>query len=511
MIPRVASSPWLRAAVPLALALALPARAREGQPPPSLKSRIDRIVERPAFDAGFWGIEVRSLTTGKVLYARNPRKNMKPASTAKLLVTAAALDAFGPDERFRTTVEAAGAPDSQGTLRGDVFLVGRGDANLSGRFNDGHITAAFEEMADALVRAGVRRIDGRIVGHEGLFKGDRRGEDWGWEDLVWWYGAEVSALSFNDNCADLRLAPGERVGEAARVERNPPSRYYSVVSTVTTSPAGAEEDLTLRRDPGSNVVRLSGTYPLGEKAWVNSVALEDPALYASTVFSEVLAAKGVSVGSGVATTSEALPAGLRVLAEHLGPPLSQVIQAVNKPSQNLHAEILLRMLGARIKGEGTAEAGHAAVVDFLRRIGVTGETSSLRDGSGLSRSDLIPPHDLVDLLVGMDRHPYAAVFRDSLPIAGTDGSLRHRMKGTRAEGRIVAKTGSIRNVSAIAGYATTLGGERLALAILANHHTGPSREVVAAIDEIGQLLVGGGASPRSAPAPRTRRKTKGAP
>jgi D-alanyl-D-alanine carboxypeptidase/D-alanyl-D-alanine-endopeptidase (penicillin-binding protein 4) len=388
--------------------------------------------------------------------------------------------------------------------------VGRGDANLSGRFSEGRITASFEEMADALVRAGVRRIDGRIVGHEGLFKGDRRGEDWGWEDLVWWYGAEVSALSFNDNCADLRLTPGERVGDPARLERNPPSRYYSVVSSVTTSPPGTEEDLTLRRDPGSNVVRLSGTYPLGEKAWVNSVALEDPALYAATVFSEVLAARGVAA-LGVATTSEALPTGLRVLAEHAGPPLAQVIQAVNKPSQNLHAEILLRLLGARVNGQGTAEAGHAAVKEFLRRIGVAGETSALRDASGLSRSDLIPPHDLVDLLVGMDRHPYAGVFRDSLPVAGVDGSLRNRMKGTRAEGRIVAKTGSIRYVNALAGYATTLGGERLAVAILANHHTGPSREVVAAIDEIGQVLVAAGAPPGRGPAPRPRRRTKGVP
>ncbi|PYQ24364.1 MAG: D-alanyl-D-alanine carboxypeptidase/D-alanyl-D-alanine-endopeptidase, partial [Acidobacteria bacterium] len=326
-----------------ALALgAVPAAAREPAGT-ALQRAVDGILDRPAFAGGFWAAEVRSFRTGRVLYARNADKNMKPASTAKLVTTAAALDAFGPDDRLRTTLETAGRLDGLGRILGDVYLVGRGDPNLSGRFTDGRITAAFEELADALRGQGVRRIEGRLVGHEGLFKGDRRGDDWAWGDLVWWYGAEVSALAFNDNSADLRVSAGERVGEPVLVERNPVSSYYQVVSTATTSPAGTASDLRVDRPLGANVIRISGSFPLGLKPWENSVALEDPARYAATVFSEVLASRGIVVARTVETSSDPLPAGLRVLAGHDGPPLSEVLKGVNKPSQNLHAEMLLRL------------------------------------------------------------------------------------------------------------------------------------------------------------------------
>jgi serine-type D-Ala-D-Ala carboxypeptidase/endopeptidase (penicillin-binding protein 4) len=456
----------------------------------ALPRAIDRILDRPAFAPGFWAVEVRSLKTGKVLYARNAEKNLKPGSTAKLVVTAAALDAFGPDDRLRTTVEAAGRLDGMGRVLGDVYLVGRGDPNLSGRFTDGRITAAFEDLADALKAQGVRRVEGRLVGHEGFFKGDRRGDDWAWGDLVWWYGAEVSALGFNDNSADLKVTPGERVGDPVLVERNPVSSYYRVVSTATTSPASMAGDLRVDRPLGSNLIRISGTYPLGLKPWENSVALEDPARYAVTVFAEVLAAKGVVVAGGVDTSSEALPGGLRVLAAHDGAPLSEVLKGVNKPSQNLHAEMLLRLLGARLRGDGTVETGHAVVEDFLLRSGVHPERWSLQDGSGLSRSDILSPHEIVSLLAAMDRHRYAAAFRDSLPIAGVDGTLKHRMRGTPAEGRVLAKSGTLRHVNGLGGYVSPRAGDRLVFYIVSNHNTVPGAEVSGAIDEFCNVLVG---------------------
>ena len=475
-------------AAPLALAVTAPAAPDPGGSP--LQKAIDRVLDRPAFASGFWAVEVRSLKSGRVLYARNAEKNMKPASTAKLVTTAAALDAFGPDDRLRTTVEAAGRLDGMGRILGDVYLVGRGDPNLSGRFTDGRITAAFEDLADALKAQGVRRIEGRLVGHEGFFKGDRRGDDWAWGDLVWWYGAEVSALGFNDNSADLKVTPGERVGDPVLVERNPVSSYYRVVSTATTSPSGMASDLRLDRPLGANLIRISGTYPLGLKPWENSVALEDPARYATTVFAEVLAAKGVAVAGTVETSSDPLPGGLRVLAAHDGAPLAEVLKAVNKPSQNLHAEMLLRLLGARLKGDGTLESGQAVVEDFLLRSGVHPEGWSLQDGSGLSRSDLLSAHEAVSLLAAMDRHRYAAAFRDSLPIAGVDGTLKNRMRGTPAEGHVLAKTGTLRHVNAIGGYATPRAGDRLVFYIVSNHNTVPAADVTGAIDQICNILVG---------------------
>jgi D-alanyl-D-alanine carboxypeptidase/D-alanyl-D-alanine-endopeptidase (penicillin-binding protein 4) len=179
---------------------------------------------------------------------------------------------------------------------------------------------------------------------------------------------------------------------------------------------------------------------------------------------------------------------MRVLATHESPPLSEALKAVNKPSQNLHAESMLRLLGARRRGVGSTSAGHEAVLEFLKRMGVDPKDWSLRDGSGLSRSDLLTSHDMVSLLAAMDRHPHAAAFRATLPIAAVDGTLKNRMRGTAADGRLVAKTGTLRHVNALAGYVTTRGGSRLAFSIVVNHHTAGGAPATAAIDAIGALL-----------------------
>ncbi len=405
----------------------------------------------------------------------------------KLVTTAAALDLFGPDARLRTTVETTGRLDGGGRILGDVYLVGRGDPDLSGRFAGDNELAVFEELAEALRAAGVRRIEGRVVGHEGAFTGDRRGSDWGWEDLTWSYGAEVSALSFNDNTVELKLLPGERALDPVLLEMSPRSSYYSVVSTALTTSAGAKRDLTLVRDPGSNRIRITGVLPIGE-TWEGRVALEDPARYAATVFAEVLEAKGIRVTGPVATSSDSLALESRVLAAHESPTFSEMLKVVNKESQNLHAEMLLRLLGQRTSGEGSVAAGHEAVQAFLARLGVAADWG-LEDGSGLSRSDLVPPRGLVALLAAMARHPMAAPFRESLAVMGVDGTLKSRLKGTPAEGRIQAKTGTLRLVNALAGYATRPAGEPLVFSIVVNNHNLPGHEAVAAIDEISQLLV----------------------
>lgn len=461
------------------------AGAPSGRP---VQAALDRVLNRPAFASAFWGIEVRRLKDGRVLYARNERKSMTPASVLKLVVTAAVLDALGPDARLRTTLETAGCLDASGSLQGDLYLVGRGDPTLAEPLPEGR--TAFEALAEDLWNAGVRRIEGRIVGHEGLFKGDRRGDGWQWEDLVWCYGAEVSALSWHDNCATLVLQSGESVGEPLLVSRWPTSSYYSVASTAVTGAPGSAVEPSLVRSPGTNVVRLAGGLPLGAGPATLSVALEDPARYAATVFAELLQSRGIPVSGPVATSSDALPATARVLAAHESAPLADLLRGVNKPSQNMRSEILLRLLGAATKGEGSASAGHAAVTDFLQRLGVGKEGWALWDAAGLAHTDLVTAHDIVSLLGTMDRHRYALAFRDSLAVAGVDGTLAGRLRGTAAEGRILAKTGTLRQAHALAGYVTTRSGDRLAFAVAINHHTGPGRDAVAAIDEIASLLAG---------------------
>ncbi len=486
----------LAATACLAVAFLAGAPAGADPSPRRLRRAIDAIVARPDFAAAWWGIEVRSLETGRTLYSLDGGKAFRPASSMKLVTTAAALDVLGPDARVATTVETAGRLDALGRVLGDVYLVGRGDPNLSARFSEGRPAAAFEAMADALVAAGVRRIEGRLVGHEGAFTGDRRGSGWSWEDLDWGYGTEVSALSFADNRAEVSLAPGERVGDPAVLEVKPDAGCLAVSSEVVTAerrregaPEGADdgEDVSLFRLPGSNDVRLVGRVALGD-TWEAGLAVLDPARCAAQVFRDVLAARGIRVSRGLATSSAPLPAGARVLASHESLPLAEMVRVVNKVSQNLHAEMLLRLLGAKAKGEGTAKKGSEAVAEVLRRLGVEDAGFSRVDGSGLARTNVLTPRGLVSLLVAMDRHPHAAAFRDSLPVAGRDGTLEKRMKGTAAEGRVLAKTGTLSMTNALAGYATAGRGERLAFAIVVNNHAGKGRQAVAAIDAIAAVL-----------------------
>ena len=485
---------WL--ALPL---LGAPALEAADPSPGRLKKAIDAVVARPGLEAAFWGIEVRSLASARTLYALNPGKAFRPASTLKLVTTATALDVFGPDARLHTTLQTAGRQDGLGRILGDVFLVGGGDPNLSARFSAGRPTAAFEAMAEALVAAGVRRIEGRLVGHEGAFVGDRRGSSWTWEDLAWGHGAEVSALSFADNLVEASLAPGERVLDPALLTLVPDAGCLSVVSSVTTADArasvvgragdeaGAARELTLLREPGSNDVRITGHLPI-DGQWKAHLAVADPASCAAAVFASVLEARGIRVVAGVATSSAPLPGGARVLAAYDGVPMAQVIQVVNKESQNLHAEMLLRLLGSKLKGEGSVEQGKAAVADVMKRLGADDAGWALADGSGLARTDLLTPHGLVALLAAMDRHPHAAAFRDSLPIAGVDGTLEKRMRGTAAERRVLAKTGTLQLANALAGYVTTTRGERLAFALFVNNHAGRGREAVGAIDRVAVAL-----------------------
>ena len=445
-----------------------------------LARAIDAILDRPALAAGSWGADVRELPGGRPLYSRHAGQSLAPASALKLVVTAAALDVLGPQTRIETTVWTAARLDRHGRLLGDVYLVGGGDPTLG--------ASVLEDMAEALQVAGVRHIEGRLVGHEGLFAGERRGPGWTWEDLVWGYGAEVSALTLSDNSAELVVSPGEEPSDPLRVERSPRTSYFVVENRAATSPAGAAPALELRRAAGSNRLELSGSLPLGSPPETLRVALEDPARFAATVFAEALGRRGIEVAGGVGTSSAPLPPGVWALASHDSAPLRDLVRGVNKPSNNLHAEVLLRLLGRRAGGDGSREAAGGAVRAFLDRLGVDLRGWDVRGGSGLDRSDLVTARGLVDLLVAMDRHPQAAVFRESLPVAGVDGTLRSRLGGTPAASRVRAKTGTLRHVHALAGYVETRRGRRLAFALLGDRHTAAPAEVVAALDAVAALL-----------------------
>jgi D-alanyl-D-alanine carboxypeptidase/D-alanyl-D-alanine-endopeptidase (penicillin-binding protein 4) len=510
---------------PIALALfaAILAASLQAAPVKPLPDRIAAVLSSPDLARGFWGIEVDSLTTGKTLFLENADKLFTPASNTKLFTTAAALALIGPDYKFRTTVETTGTLDRYGRLNGDLILVGRGDPNLSGRElpydlktqrNDDPIQA-LESLADALVQKGVKFIDGDFAAHDSYFAFERYGEGWSQDDLVWADGAPVSALTINDNVVFVNILPADRPGEKAFVSVKPFSDYYRIDNRIITTPAGTGRKLSIDRQPGSMVLTLWGNMPLDDAGANEGLAIEDPAEFAAGLFRQLLEKRGIIVyghqrthHTELATLSTFSVTALAPshgdadgpsrplkndqplqLASYESKPLLQDLRVINKVSQNLHAEILLRLLGRERGTAGTIEGGLEVLRGFLTQAGIANDQYVFYDGSGLSRQNLVTPHAVVELLRYCAAQPWGASYKATLPIAGKDGSLTERLTTPRLQNRIMAKTGSLGGVKALSGYATTDTGQTVVFSILSNNFNVPAKRITDAIDELVTAIV----------------------
>jgi D-alanyl-D-alanine carboxypeptidase/D-alanyl-D-alanine-endopeptidase (penicillin-binding protein 4) len=469
----------------------------------SLHARIAAHISQPRFASALWGVKVASLDTGRTLFEHNADKLMKPASNAKLYTGALALDRLGPDFRIKTSLYAAARPSKAGTLNGDLIVYGRGDPSCAARFQDGNYTHLLDPLADALVVAGVKRIKGDLVGDESYFRGPPMGSGWTWDDLQYYYGAEVSALTIQDNVIDLVFKPGKSIGEPCAITPAPATDFVVFFNRTGTGPANGLREINLYRPIGENLVYVSGSLPLSGSNHTDAVAVHDPARWYLTLFKETLLQRGIRVSGKLRTVNwldrELEPLALSKLIE-IGSvrsrPLSEIVDKMMKPSQNLYAQLLLLHVAANSvratnapRNQTTEEIGVAELQDFLATSGIKKGEVLLEEGSGLSRGALLTPNATVELLKFMSRHRHAAVFRDALPIAGVDGTLRSRMKGTRAEGNVRAKTGSLRYVNTLSGYVTTAAGERLAFSIMLNNHNpDPAFPAPADVDAIAILL-----------------------
>jgi D-alanyl-D-alanine carboxypeptidase/D-alanyl-D-alanine-endopeptidase (penicillin-binding protein 4) len=488
-----------------------------------LADRIAGVLNAPDLMRGFWGIEVVSLATGEILYSQNADKLFTPASNTKLFTTAAALALIGPDYKFRTTVETMGSLDRYGRLNGDLVLVGHGDPNLSGRElpydlktqrNDDPIHA-LETLADALVQKGVKFIDGDIVADDSYFAFERYGEGWSQDDLVWADGAPVSALTINDNVVFVNILPADRPGEKAFVSVKPFADYYRIDNRIITTATGTGRKFFVNREPGAMVLTLWGNMPIDDPGANEALAVDDPAEFAAGLFRQVLEKRGIVIygkqrtrHTELATLStfsvtavapsnggsdeQAHPLKFDppiTLASYESKPLIQDVRVVNKVSQNLHAEILLRLLGRERGNAGTVEGGLEVLRGFLTQAAISSDQYVFYDGSGLSRQNLVSPQGIVQLLRYCSRQPWGADYKATLPIAGVDGSLSDRFKSPRLQNRIVAKTGSLGGVKALSGYATTDAGHVVAFSILSNNFNLPAKRITDAIDQVVEAII----------------------
>jgi D-alanyl-D-alanine carboxypeptidase/D-alanyl-D-alanine-endopeptidase (penicillin-binding protein 4) len=505
---------------------------KKSPPQKTLAEQINTILSQPEFARAHWGIEVAERDSGNVLYSLNADQLFLPASNAKLFTTSAALALAGPDYRFHTTVESAGKIDSRGRLQGDLVIVGRGDPNLSGRVlpyqqkterTPPH-TQALEELADQVARSGLKIVDGDLIGDDTFYSPERYAEGWAQDDLQWIDGAPVSALTFNDNVVFLDIAPGEHPGDKALVTQETASDYYQIDNRIVTTAAGIGRKIGIHREIGSRKIVLWGSLPLGDPGMKEPLAIEDPAEYTAQLFREMLQRRGITItgrtraahgdtaqfyeappalepvaaggkqgrccmaAQPVPTPRNAPPPTL-VLADHVSLPLIEDVRVTNKTSQNLHAEMALRLVAKLSGNTPSFEGGEAALKQFLLQAGLKEDDFVLLDGSGLSRRDLVTPSGVVRLLLYASRQPWGDAYEESLPLGGVDGSLSERFLKSPASGLVHAKTGTLSHVNALSGYAQTIKGRRLVFSVFCNNHNLPGSKVLAVIDEIVKLLV----------------------
>jgi serine-type D-Ala-D-Ala carboxypeptidase/endopeptidase (penicillin-binding protein 4) len=450
----------------------------------ALAKKIDELIEKSEFSNARWGVFAVSLQDGRVIVARDAQKLFTPASVQKILTSSVALDKLGADFRWKTRVLAEKQIED-GSLNGDLILYGQGAPDFSAE--------GVENLVVQLQSKGLKKIKGNIVGDDSYFKGDAVGDGWTWNDLQWYYGAEASALTINYNQVTVTLQDGK-----PKVE--PSTDYIQLSGDVKPAENGEVDAVGLKRDLAQNNVYVYGN----GKNLDARIAVENPALWSAKILKEALEKKGIAVEGEAKSaswkTENKLNAETAVeLASIESQTLGEIVRRMNKDSVNLYAELILRTLGKRFGAEAPDEnpranktrgddaAGVSVIKKWLTEKGATfQETESIKDGSGLSRLNFVTPETIGRALIAASQMKAAETFRNSLPVAGTDGTLSGRLGNVR--GKILGKTGSIMYVNSLAGYAKN-ARETIAFVILCNNETRKADSSVL-IDAIATSLIG---------------------
>ncbi len=453
---------------------------------PALRAFVDSLTDAPEFSNAHWGILIVDPASGDTLYSRNAGKLFMPASNMKILTSATALTQLGPDYRYRTSFLARGTV-ADGTLNGDLLVIGRGDPSVSDHMLHDAMFP-LHAIADSIAARGIRHVTGRVLPVSDAFPGEVFGFGWTYDDFEDSYSAPIDELLFNEGFSELHVRGGVAPGAPVHVDVGPARSFPRVSNLATTVAASGDSarrranTLRVRKDSTTWDVILEGQLAVRDTTTIEVTHHDPDAAYVAAV-REALADKGIAVDGGWTDST----ASADTLATLTSPPLSEILKALMKPSQNQIAEMLFRTIAI---GK-PADSARVAVGRQIATWGVAVPSEAvIRDGSGLARYDYISPRTVVRILDAMRKSPNFQVFYDALPIGGVDGTIRNRMKGTPAAGNVHAKTGSVAQSRSLSGYVTTADQHMLIFSFLSNNWTVPVRSVEHVQDAIAARLAG---------------------
>lgn len=460
-----------------------------------LQKDINALLNQKYLENSVWGISIQSIQNGENLFSLNTKRNFIPASNRKILTSIFDLVKLGPDFQYRTYAYLQGI-QKDSVFFGNLIVRGMGDPTLSGRFNENRPTEVFEAWADSLKKRGIKIIRGRIVGDDNFFGDDVLGSFWEWDGESNWYSAQLSGLSFNDNCVDWTVIPS-KTKDTVAIKLSPNTKYLHInnrLHSVVSQAAANGAQITRRR--ATNIVDATGNVFREVGAQSGNVTMENPTLFTVTVLNEVLQSRGIQSDSGVADIDSLYgfsysnkDSNLVILGTYKSPKLAEMLKIINKKSQNFYAEQIWRTVAA-LDSNGTGEHAIEMEKKFLQEIGLRPDKMSLCDGSGYARGNLVSPNDIVLILKWIRQHKYWTVFKESLPVAGEDGTLKNRMKEGHAFQNAIAKTGYLDNVKSISGYVRTIDKEPVVFSIICNNFTADRYEVEKVQDQIIELIAG---------------------
>ncbi len=454
---------------------------------------IDTLLNHAPTEMGWWGVKVKYANSDEIIYERNTAKMFMPASNQKMYTTAAALCLLGPQYRYATDFVMNGDLTNNGILNGDLVIKGSGDPSWSWRFYDKNYDSVMVNFVDSLKLKGVTEINGNIIGDDNVFDDQSLGYGWSWDDETYYYAAQLSGLSYSENYIDYTLTPDTvTLGNPVIIEPHPQTTYMNLRNDLVTVSSDTATEWTYDRERQTNIAWFEGDYRREKGESESTITIHNPTLFTVHVLKERLEEAGIKVtGSPVDAddlTDSLDYSEMQKIFTYYSHPMSDIISKVNRPSQNFIAETLQKTLGAEFGEEGSSREGRKVQKALYDSLGMDTQNLQIRDGSGLSRHNLVSPNTTTSLLQMMWDHPYRTYYIESFPLSGVTGTIRKRTLGSSAEGNVRAKTGYIGYVRSLSGYTWTQSGEPIIFAIMVNHYTIPTYKVNNIQDKIVALL-----------------------